>query len=79
LALASFIPFPTLSSHYTIYNEDINNHGLLHPGQLLFLSYRLGQEKLIYKVRKCSEELIETSVIFARAASKGHSLNTTAG
>jgi hypothetical protein len=32
LALAPFTPFPPLSPHYTIYKDDINNHGLLCPG-----------------------------------------------
>jgi hypothetical protein len=29
-----FTPFPIPSPHYTINKDDINNHGLLRPGQL---------------------------------------------
>ncbi len=29
-----FNPFPPLQSYYTIYNDDINNYGLLRLGQL---------------------------------------------
>ncbi len=34
LAFTPFTPFPPLNPHYTIYKDDINNHGLLHPGQI---------------------------------------------
>jgi hypothetical protein len=34
LASAPFTPFPPLSPHYTIYNDDIHNHGLLCPGRI---------------------------------------------
>ncbi len=33
LILIPFTPLPPLQPHYTIYSDDINNHGLLHLGQ----------------------------------------------
>jgi hypothetical protein len=36
LAFAPFTPFPPLSPHYTIYNDDINNHSLLCPEHYYF-------------------------------------------
>jgi hypothetical protein len=29
-------PFPPFSQHYTVYKNDINNHGLLRPGHFKF-------------------------------------------
>jgi hypothetical protein len=34
LASTPFTPFPPRSPHYTIYNDDIHNHGLLCPGRI---------------------------------------------
>jgi hypothetical protein len=36
LSLHHFYPLSTLDPHYTVYKDDINNHGLLCPG--LYLS-----------------------------------------
>jgi hypothetical protein len=37
LAFAPFTPFPLFSPHYTIYNDDINNRGILCSGQWCIL------------------------------------------
>ncbi len=52
LAFAPFTSLPPFSPHYTIHNDDINNHSLLRPGHLVLSvqSYFLRKKCSIFAI-----------------------------
>jgi hypothetical protein len=72
LAFAPFNSFPPFSPHYTIYNDDINNHSLLRPGHLVLSvqSYFLRKNVVFLLFSATIKMLLFSSKIFVKFIEK---------